>query len=79
MLIPGGYVEEKSETVLPVFRKFCDNNLNKVMIISLIKSKFLLKQFQKEWMLLNIVILEIRIPVHSNFVLKFHQGKSFNL
>ena len=54
------------------------------MIISLIKSKFLLKQFQKEqifmrWVLLNIVILEIRSPVHSNCVSRFHQWKSFNL
>ena len=55
------------------------------MIISLIKSKFLLKQFKKNkqifmrWVLLNIVTLEIRTPVHSNCVSKFHQRKSFNL
>ena len=30
------------------------------------------------WVLLNIVTLEIRTPVHSNCVSKFHQRKSFN-
>ena len=54
------------------------------MIISLIKSKFLLKQFKKEqifmrWVLINIVTFEIGTPVHSNCLSKFHQRKSFNL
>ena len=54
------------------------------MINSLIKSKLLLKQFQKEeifmrWVLLNLVTLEIGTPVHSSYVPKFLQGKSFNL
>ena len=31
------------------------------------------------WVLLNIVTLQIRTPVHSNCVSKFHQRKSFNL
>ena len=48
----------------------------KVMIIRLIKSKFLLKQFliriNMRWVLFHIVILEFRIPVHSNCVSKFH-------
>ena len=69
---------------LPVFRKLYANNYNKVMINSLIKSKLLLNQFQKEeifmrWVLLNIVTLEIGNHVHSSYVSKFLQGKSFNL
>ena len=51
------------------------------MIISLIKTKFLLKQFQKEkifirWVLLNIATLESSTLVYSNCVSKFHQRKS---
>ena len=54
------------------------------MINSLIKSKLLLNQFQKEeifmrWVLLNIVTLEIGNHGHSSYVSKFLQGKSFNL
>ena len=54
------------------------------MIISLIKSKLLLKQFQREqifirWVLLIIVSLEVGDPVHSNCVSKFLLRKSFNL
>ena len=53
------------------------------MIISLIKSKFLLKQFLKRinmrWVLFDIVILEFRTPVDSNCVLNVQWWKSFNL
>ena len=47
------------------------------MIISQIKSKFLIKQFQKEymymrWVLFNVVTLEISTPVNSNSVSKLH-------
>ena len=47
------------------------------MIISLIKSEFLLMQFHKEvifmrWVIFNIVTLELRTPVPSNCLSKFH-------
>ena len=45
------------------------------MIISLTKSKFLLKQLLKRinmsWVLFDIVILELRTPLHPNCVSKF--------
>ena len=41
--IPAGYVEEKRSAVSRVFHNFFDNNQSKVMIISLIESKFVLK------------------------------------
>ena len=40
------------------------------MIIMLTKSKFLIKQFQKEYDMraFSIVALEIKTPVHLNYV-----------
>ena len=43
--------------------------ISQFMIVSIIKSKFVLKQFLKginmRWVLFDIVILEFRTPVHS--------------
>ena len=38
---------------LRIFCKFYGNSQNQIMIISLIKSEFLFKQFQKEFMRLS--------------------------
>ena len=50
--------------------------ISQFMTVSIIKSKFVLKQFLKginmRWVLSDIVILEFRTPVQSNFVSKFH-------